>query len=128
LPIALVVGVMGWIGIEIDMGVAIAGAIIIGVAVDDTIHFMVKYIEARKRGDNLQDAMRYVMSYAGSAIIFTTIVLSLAFMVFVFSSFNPNYHFGIVTASALIIAVIVDLLALPALLALIDDRKKSLLL
>jgi predicted RND superfamily exporter protein len=128
LPIALVVGVMGWIGIEIDMGVAIAGAIIIGVAVDDTIHFMVKYIEARKRGDNLQDAMRYVMSYAGSAIIFTTIVLSLAFLVFVFSSFNPNYHFGIVTASALIIAVIVDLVALPALLALIDDRKKSLLL
>ena len=128
LPIALVVGVMGWLSIEIDMGVAIAGAIIIGVAVDDTIHFMVKYIEARKRGDKLEDAMRYVMSYAGSAIIFTTIVLSLAFLVFVFSSFNPNYHFGIVTASALLIAVVVDLVALPALLVLIDNRKKSLLL
>ena len=127
LPIALVVGVMGWLHIDIDMGVAIAGAIIIGVAVDDTIHFMVKYIEARKRGDNLENAMKYVMSYAGSAIIFTTIVLSLAFLVFVFSDFNPNYHFGIVTASALIIAVIVDLVALPALLILIDDRKKSLL-
>jgi hydrophobe/amphiphile efflux-3 (HAE3) family protein len=127
LPIALVVGVMGWVGIDIDMGVAIAGAIIIGVAVDDTIHFMVKYIEARKQGDSLEDAMRYVMSYAGSAIIFTTIVLSLAFLVFVFSSFNPNYHFGVVTASALVIAVIVDLVALPALLILIDNKKKSLL-
>ena len=127
LPIALVVGVMGWLHIDIDMGVAIAGAIIIGVAVDDTIHFMVKYIEARKRGDNLEDAMKYVLSYAGSAIIFTTFVLSIAFLVFVFSNFNPNYHFGIVTASALVIAVLVDLVALPALLMLIDKREKSLL-
>ena len=128
LPIALVVGVMGWFHIDIDMGVAIAGAIIIGVAVDDTIHFMVKYTEARRRGDDMQEAMYYVMSYAGSAIIFTTIVLSVAFLVFIFSDFNPNYHFGIVTASALVIAVIVDLVALPALLTLIDNRKKSLLL
>ncbi|CAI6143686.1 MAG: hypothetical protein SPLUMA1_SPLUMAMAG1_01462 [uncultured Sulfurimonas sp.] len=128
LPIALVVGVMGWLDIDIDMGVAIAGAIIIGVAVDDTIHFMVKYIEARKRGDSLEDAMKYVMSYAGSAIIFTTIVLSLAFLVFVFSNFNPNYHFGVVTASALIIAVIVDLIALPALLMIIDNKEESRLL
>ena len=128
LPIALVVGVMGWIGIDIDMGVAIAGAIIIGVAVDDTIHFMVKYVESRKRGKNLQDSLEYVMSYAGSAIIFTTMILSVAFLVFVFSDFNPNYHFGIVTATALVIAVIVDLVALPALLSKIDDREKSLLL
>ena len=127
LPIALVVGVMGWLHIDIDMGVAIAGAIIIGVAVDDTIHFMVKYIEARKRGDSLDEAMMYVMSYAGSAIIFTTIVLSLAFLVFVFSNFNPNYHFGVVTASALVIAVIVDLVALPALLMIVDNKEKSLL-
>ncbi len=127
LPIALVVGVMGWLNIDIDMGVAVAGAIIIGVAVDDTIHFMVKYIEARKRGENLEDAMKYVMSYAGSAIIFTTIILTIAFLVFIFSDFNPNYHFGIVTASALVIAVLVDLVALPALLSLIDNRKKSLL-
>jgi len=127
LPIALVVGVMGYLGIDIDMGVAIAGAIIIGVAVDDTIHFMVKYIEARKRGDSLEDALKYVMSYAGGAIIFTTIVLSLAFLVFIFSEFNPNYHFGIVTTSALIIAAIVDLVALPSFLVLVDNRKRSLL-
>jgi len=128
LPIVLVVGVMGWLKIDIDMGVAVAGAIIIGVAVDDTIHFMVKYIEARKRGKNLEDAMRYVMSYAGSAIIFTSLILSVAFLVFIFSDFNPNYHFGIVTASALIIAVLVDLVALPALISMIDNRKKSLLI
>lgn len=127
LPIALVVGVMGWLQIDIDMGVAIAGAIIIGVAVDDTIHFMVKYIESRKNGNNLQDSLEYVMRFAGSAIVFTTVILSLAFLVFVFSDFNPNYHFGIVTATALLIAVIVDLVALPALISKIDKREKSLL-
>ncbi len=127
LPIALVVGVMGWLSIDIDLGVAIAGAIIIGVAVDDTIHFMVKYIEARKRGEDLEHSLKYVMSYAGSAIIFTTMILSVAFLIFIFSDFNPNYHFGIVTASALTIAVLVDLVALPALLSLLDNRKKSLL-
>ena len=127
LPIALVVGAMGWLGMTIDMGVAISGAIIIGVAVDDTIHFLVKYREARRRGDDLEESLAYVMRYAGSAIIFTTLILSSAFMIFVFSQFLPNVHFGIVTAIALVIAVLVDLLMLPAVLSKFDSGKKSLL-
>jgi hypothetical protein len=124
LPIALVVGIMGWLSIDIDIGVAISGAIIIGVAVDDTIHFLVKYFEARKEGLNMQDTLSYVMQYAGSAIIFTTIILSLAFSVFVFSDFLPNYMFGVVTASALLIAVVADLLMLPAILSMINKNKE----
>ena len=127
LPIALVVGAMGWMGMTIDMGVAISGAIIIGVAVDDTIHFLVKYREARQRGDDMEHALEYVMQYAGSAIIFTTVILSAAFLVFSFSQFLPNVHFGVVTALALIIAVAVDLLMLPAILSRFDNGKKSLL-
>jgi predicted RND superfamily exporter protein len=123
LPIALVVGIMGWVGIDIDIGVAISGAIIIGVAVDDSIHFLVKYFEARDKGANIQDSLTYVMQYAGNAIIFTTIILSIAFSVFVFSDFLPNYMFGIVTASALIIAVVADFLMLPAILSMIDTYK-----
>jgi len=123
LPIVLVIGMMGWLSIYIDIGVAIAGAIIIGVAVDDSIHFFVKYFEARKQGKNMQDSLTYVMQYAGNAIIFTTLILSLAFSVFVFSDFLPNYMFGVVTASALIIAVIADLLMLPAILSMLDKCK-----
>ncbi len=125
IPIALVVGIMGWLDIDIDIGVAIAGAIIIGVAVDDTIHFLVKYFEARNKGANIQDSLTYVMQYAGNAIIFTTIILSIAFSIFVFSDFLPNYMFGVVTASALIIAVIADLLMLPAILSMIDTYKTN---
>ena len=127
LPIILVVGAMGWVGITIDIGVAISGAIIIGVAVDDTIHFFVKYREARRRGDNLQQSLEYVMTYAGSAIIFTTIILCVAFMVFSFSQFLPNVNFGIVTTIALVIAVLVDLVMLPAILSKLDSKEKSLL-
>jgi predicted RND superfamily exporter protein len=124
LPVMLVVGLMGWLGINIDIGVAIAGAIIIGVAVDDTIHFLVKYFDARKRGLGLEESFDEVLRYAGKAILFTTLILSISFSLFAFSTFTPNENFGIVTASALLIAFVVDLLLLPALLSL-TDREKS---
>ncbi|NEW61731.1 MMPL family transporter [Sulfurovum sp. bin170] len=123
LPVLLVVGLMGWIGINIDIGVAISGAIIIGVAVDDTIHFLVKYFDARKRGLSLEDSFDEVLRYAGKAILFTTIILSMAFSIFAFSHFVPNQNFGIVTAFALVVALVVDLLLLPALLSLVDGEE-----
>jgi len=124
LPVILVIGIMGWLGLTIDMGVAIAGAIIIGVAVDDTIHFLVKYFDARKRGLGMAETFDEVIHYAGRAILFTTIVLSLSFSMFVFSTFTPNQNFGVVTAAALLIALIVDLLYLPALLSVMDSKKE----
>ena len=120
LPVVLVLGVMGWLGITVDMGVAIAGAIIIGVAVDDTIHFLVKYFDAAKRGLGMEARFDEVLRYAGRAMLFTTVVLTFAFSVFVFSTFTPNQNFGIVTATALVIALATDLLFLPALLSCFD--------
>jgi predicted RND superfamily exporter protein len=128
LPVILVIGMMGWLGLTIDMGVAIAGAIIIGVAVDDTIHFLVKYFDARKRGLGMAETFDEVLHYAGRAILFTTVVLSLSFSMFVFSTFTPNQNFGVVTASALAIALVIDLIYLPALLSVLDvkhDYKKQ---
>jgi predicted RND superfamily exporter protein len=122
LPVILVIGLMGWIGITIDIGVAIAGAIIIGVAVDDTIHFLVKYFEARKEGLSMEDTFDEILRYAGKAILFTTIILSVAFSLFAFSAFTPNQNFGIVTAFALIIALVIDLLLLPALLSIVEGN------
>ncbi|MDH4944333.1 MMPL family transporter [Sulfurimonas sp. C5] len=127
LPIVLVIGVMGWLNMQIDIGVAICGAIIIGVAVDDTIHFLVKYKEAREKGMNFHEALSYTIEYAGLAIVFTTIVLSLAFAIFSLSQFMPNVNFGIITTIALIIAVVVDLVMLPAILSKFDGKDKSFL-
>jgi len=124
LPVMLVIGLMGWLGLRIDMGVAIAGTIIIGVAVDDTIHFLMKYFDARKSGLSMAETFDEVLHYAGRAIFFTTVVLSLSFSVFAFSSFVPNQNLGIVTASALALAFIIDLLFLPALLYVADRKTK----
>lgn len=122
LPIAMVLGFMGWLTIHIDLGVAVSGAIILGVAVDDTIHFLVKYLEAKREGMSVQEAIEYVMHYAGSAIIFTTIILSSAFLIFTLSSFNPNFYFGVVTTTALLIAMYVDLVLLPALFSYLNKK------
>ncbi len=127
LPIILVLGVMGWLNINIDLGVAISGAIILGIAIDDTIHFLVKYKEARKKGFNFEDSLAYVMQYAGLAMVLTTLVLSTAFIVFRLSQFMLNANFGLITAIALMIALLVDLLLLPALLGKLDAQKKSFL-
>lgn len=124
LPVILVVGLMGWMGINIDIGVAISGAIIIGVAIDDTIHFLVKYFDARKRGLGMEETFDEVLRYAGKAILFTTIILTVAFSLFAFSNFVPNQNFGIVTAFALVVALVIDMLLLPALLCLADGDKQ----
>ena len=125
LPIILVIGVMGWLGISIDIGVAISGAIILGIAIDDTIHFLIKYTQARKNGLNLEQALAYVMHYSGSAMILTTLVLSAAFIVFIFSQFMLNANFGLITATALLIAVAIDLLLLPALISKMECNTKE---
>jgi hypothetical protein len=128
LPVLLILGMMGWMNISVDIGIAIAASIIIGIAVDDTIHFLVKYKDARRRELGLEDALTYVMQYSGATIIFTTVILSCAFMIFSFSQFIPNVNFGIVTAVALMFAVVIDLVLLPTMLSVYDNKSKSMLL
>jgi predicted RND superfamily exporter protein len=124
-PIILVVGLMGWLEIDINMGMAIAGVIIIGVAIDATIHFLVKYNYARNKGHDVHHSLAYMITFSGAAIVFSTIILSLSFSINAFSSFIPNIHFGVITASALIVALITDLFMLPALFAFFDKDKKK---
>ena len=125
IPVVLIIGLLGWLEIPIDMGIAISGAIIIGLSVDDTIHFLLKYFDAQKRKRKLIDSFNEVYSYAGKAIIFTTFTLALSFSVFFLSVFTPNQNFAIVTISALIFALITDLLFLPALISSTTQIKKK---
>ena len=116
-PIVFVGGVMGYLGIRIDIGVAISAAVILGIAVDDTIHFFSKYFDSIKER-SFEESIDYIMSHSANAMILTTIILSVTFALFSLSSFIPNVNFAIVTVSALNIALLFDLLLLPALLSL----------
>ncbi len=122
-PLVLVAGVMGYLGIHIDIGVAISAAVILGIAVDDTIHFFSKFFDVIKEKP-FEESIDHVISHSGNAMILTTLILSLTFAVFGVSSFIPNVNFAIVTITALNIALLLDLLLLPVLLGLVYGRKK----
>ena len=123
-PIIIVGGVMGLLGISVDIGVAISAAVILGIAVDDTIHFFSKYFESIKvRG--FEETIDYIVSHSGNAMILTTLILSFTFAIFGVSSFVPNVNFAIVTVSALNIALLFDLVLLPALLSLYFKKQKE---
>lgn len=121
-PIVLVLGIMGYAGLNIDIGIAISAAVILGISVDDTIHFFTKYFDAIKT-KSFEESIDYVLKYSGSAMILTTIILSFTFSIFMFSSFIPNVNFAIVTICALNIALLLDLVLLPALLSLFFNKK-----
>jgi len=124
-PVVIVGGVMGAFGMSVDIGIAISAAVILGIAVDDTIHFFSKYFESIKVR-SFEESIDYIISYSGNAMILTTLILSLTFALFGVSSFVPNVNFAIVTVSALNIALLFDLVLLPALLSLLlkEENKK----
>jgi predicted RND superfamily exporter protein len=122
-PIVLVGGVMGYLDINIDLGVAISASVILGIAVDDTIHFFSKYFESMKT-KSFEESIDYIISHSGNAMILTTMILSFTFGLFYFSDFLPNVNFAIVSVSALNIALLFDLALLPALLSLRYFRNK----
>lgn len=121
-PIILVAGIMGYLDISIDVGVAISAAVILGIAVDDTIHFFSKYFDAIQTKD-FEESIDHIISHSGNAMILTTFILSFTFAIFAVSSFMPNVNFAIVTVSALNIALLLDLILLPALLSLFYRKK-----
>jgi predicted RND superfamily exporter protein len=108
---------MGYLDISIDIGVVISASVILGIAVDDTIHFFSKYFQARETM-GFEESIDYVVKHSGNAMILTTAILSLTFLVFLVSSFIPNNHFSLVTVIALNLALVLDLVLLPALLSL----------
>jgi predicted RND superfamily exporter protein len=123
MPLVLVSGVMGYLKITIDIGVAISAAVILGIAVDDSIHFFGKYLKAIKTM-NFEKSIDYVIHHSANAMILTTLILSLTFSIFATSSFIPNINFAIVTIVALNIALLLDLVLLPSLLSIFDKNNK----
>ncbi|MDH5572354.1 MAG: MMPL family transporter, partial [Gammaproteobacteria bacterium] len=92
--------------------------------VDDTVHFLSKYLRARReRGLNSEDAVRYAFISVGRALIVTSIVLIAGFMVLAFSSFKLNSGMGLLTSIVITFALLADLLLLPPLLMKLDRKK-----
>ncbi len=117
LPLMMSLGFMGWMGIPINVGIAVASVVVLGLAVDDTIYFFNKFSEARQREYDPAQTFDYILENSGSAMVFTTLILSAAFSIFLLSDFIPNVHFAIMTISTMALALFADLLLTPALIS-----------
>jgi uncharacterized protein len=115
-PVILLFGALGWSGKAIDIGTIMTASIAIGIAVDDTLHFLTMYEKVIASSLNRSQAIRYVYEHCGMAILNTTIVCVFGMAVFSLNSFIPTARFSWMMAGLLALAVVGDLILLPALL------------
>lgn len=125
LPVLLIFGAMGLLSLPIDIGTMMTAGIAMGIAVDDTIHFLHAYRRKLQSGVSCETSVRQTITSCGTAMLQTTTICASGMLVFAFSEFVPTRQFGIMMAFILGTAVICDLICLPALLVLIS-RKWSL--
>ena len=120
-PAGMAFGIWAIIDGEIGLALSVVTAMTLGIVVDDTIHYMSKYLRARReKGLNAEDAVRYAFSTVGIALWVTSVALVAGFLVLSTSSFKLNSGMGLLTAIAIAIALIVDFLLLPPLLIALD--------
>jgi len=123
-PLLIAIGLTGWFGINLDLSMAIVFVIIIGIAIDDTVHFLAKYKAALLKGKNTIDSIEEALLLSGNAVVITTIILVLGFGTFLLSDFALYSNFGFISSIALFLAMKFDLLLLPAIISYVEKRKK----
>ncbi|MGI9429225.1 MAG: MMPL family transporter, partial [Bythopirellula sp.] len=116
-PIIMIFGALGWLGIKVDIGIMMTASVALGVAVDDTVHFLTWFRRGVKQGLNRVQAVMLAYDRCATAMLQTTIIGGLGLAVFATSTFTPTQQFGYLMISMLGAALIGDLLLLPAILA-----------
>jgi predicted RND superfamily exporter protein/outer membrane lipoprotein-sorting protein len=126
IPAALAFGIWALTWNQIGMGVSMVIAMSLGVIVDDTVHFLSKYLRAiKEKNMSSEEAVRYAFHTAGKALLVTSIVIVAGFFVLSTSPFKVNSHMGLLNAIIISMAVFADFLLLPTVLMLISKTKKG---
>jgi predicted RND superfamily exporter protein len=118
IPVALVLGTMGWLGISLDMMTITIASITIGISVDDTIHYIHRFRKEFPTDRNYSATVNRCHRSIGRAIFYTTVTITIGFSILVLSNFIPTIYFGLFTGLAMVIALLADLILLPKLLML----------
>jgi hypothetical protein len=118
LPMIACLGVMGWLNIPVNMATAMMLSIALGIAVDDTMHYLWRYRHELGASTSVVEALQRTHASVGLACLFTTIVLALGFWVLCFSQFVPMAYFGALVGITMLCALASDLVLLPAILRL----------
>ena len=112
---SMILGIIGYLSIPLDIMTITIAAITIGIAVDNTIHYLYRYKEFKKN-NTVIDSIKYTNASAGLAVFTTSVTIALGFSILSLSSFIPTVIFGIFTSIAMVLAMIGVLLFLPSLL------------
>jgi len=125
IPAGLAFGIWGLLVGEVGMSLSVVTALTFGIVVDDTIHFMTKYLHARRdKGLDPHAAVRYAFSTVGMALFVTSLVLVAGFYTLTFSAFWLNASMGMMCALTIALALIADYLLLPPLLMKLEETAK----
>ncbi len=115
-PIAVLFGVMGWSGITLNVSTSMIAVIAVGIAVDDTIHYLTAFNKQIHRTGDQELAILRTGRAVGRPIVFTSIALTAGFLIVCLSNFQPIRHFGLLASITMVVALLADLLITPALL------------
>lgn len=116
IPLLVIAGLMGFVGIDIKPATAVIFSIAFGIAVDDTIHMLARLRQEMRAGEALRDATRTMVVGTGKAVVLTSIILFGGFIVLTTSVFQSTMYMGLLVSATVVLAVLADLLVLPALL------------
>ncbi len=125
-PILMMTTVMVIFDMPLDMFTMLIGAIAIGLAVDDTVHFMHNFRRYELIHNDIDKAVRLTLLTTGRAMVVTTIVLSFGFFVFMGASMSNIFNFGLLTGIAIIVAVLADFFLVPALMKIMVTNRQDL--
>ena len=125
LPLIVLTGLMGFLGINIKLSTAIIFSIAFGIVVDDTIHLLGKFRHELSKGKSLIYALQRSYITTGKAMILTTLILCAGFFLMVFSCFMGTFYLGFLLTVVLVVALIADLTVLPVLLLLFYKKKST---
>ncbi|MEE8408508.1 MAG: efflux RND transporter permease subunit, partial [Myxococcota bacterium] len=123
IPLAMTIGVMGYGGILLRTSTVIIFSVSLGLAVDDTIHFLVRYRRERAAGLDVEAAVVETMRTTGRAIVYTSFLLIGGFWILILSGFNATRDLGLLGGVTLLSALLADLVVLPALLSVFRGRE-----
>ncbi|HEY8152549.1 MAG TPA: MMPL family transporter, partial [Myxococcota bacterium] len=116
-PVVVTLGAMGLAGIYLDMGTAMIAAVVLGIAIDDAVHLLTQYRRRLSAGLQPDDAIRASVLHVGRAVVTDSLALSLGFFVLTLSSWESVASFGFLSGIAILIALVADLVILPAVIA-----------
>jgi hypothetical protein len=125
LPVGFILGLMGWLGVPVTLATVLIAGIALGLAVDDTVHFVFAFRRRRAQGGARRPAVREAMVTVGERMVVTSLILAGGFSVMALSDFTPTASFGIFTALTILLALAADMTFLPWMLGIETRRRTS---